>query len=942
MSGSDSDSKVDYKSSVRLPQTDFPMKGNLAQKEPEMIQTWTKNQIYQKVLIKNKTKKKFILPDGPPYANGSIHIGHALNKILKDIIIKYKNMNGYSAAFIPGWDCHGLPIEHAVIKGLGAKAKEKTDTELRSLCRAEAQKWIQHQKPQFQRLGILADWENPYHTMDANYEAEEVREFARAFEKGLIYLGTKPVYWNWTLKTALADAEVEYHPHKSPSIYVKFPIQDKKTQEKIGVSNRSVSLVIWTTTPWTLPANLGISLNPEFDYSVFDTEKDLIVIAKALKESFEKDTGLSLKETGLSFKGQILDNMKARHPFLNQDSLIMMGDHVTTDAGTGCVHTAPGHGADDYKVGLRYNLPIYSPVNEAGAYTDEVPEFQGQNIFKANPFIIEKLKSLDMLLGFKEIEHSYPHCWRSKTPLFFRATPQWFLGLDLEKTQLRKTAMDEISRIQFFPQWGEARFKAMMEGRPDWCLSRQRIWGVPIPIFYCVQTGKPLADSKVMMKVADVMEKEGGIEAFFKYSADFFIGDSWKNTEMAEKDSDFGSQGFRHGKDIFDVWFDSGICHSAVQKNRPEMGFPADLYLEGSDQHRGWFNTSLISSIATNNQAPFKALITHGFVMDSQGFKMSKSKGNVVDPNEVSSKSGSEIIRLWSIYEDYGGDVKCGPQEFERVTETYRRLRNTMRFLLGSINDFNIQKDQVPVEKMTAIDRWALSRLYELNQKMKEAYDEYSFYKVYHLLNNFVTVELSATYLDILKDRLYTWKGDGLARRSAQTALWHITDHLIKMMAPVLSFLAEESYQYMVDKDQESVFLCDFPSSPKAWKNLEIENQFTELLKIRSDSQKELENLRSQKVIGSSLEGKVQIKAEGKTFEILNTFLNQKLGESELTSALREFLIVSKVSVLSGSYSVVAEKAAGEKCARCWIYSSDCGQDSRFPAACSKCVEALK
>ncbi len=942
-----SDSKPDYKSTIRLPQTDFPMKGNLNVREPETIKSWLDTGIYQKIMAKNKGRTKFVLPDGPPYANGSIHIGHALNKTLKDIIIKYKNMTGFWAPFIPGWDCHGLPIEHAVMKNLGPKLKEKTDPEIRALCRAEAQKWIQHQRPQFQRLGILADWDKPYLTMDASYEAEQVREFARSFSKGLVYLGTKPVYWNWTLKTALADAEVEYHPHKSPAIYVKFSVEDATTLKKLGNPTQATSFVIWTTTPWTLPANLGVCLNADFEYGVYSTGSENIIVAKALKEFFEKDTGLTLQLQSL-LKGSELEYGKARHPFLNRDSLIVLGNHVTADAGTGCVHTAPGHGADDYKVGLRYGLPILSPVDASGTYTDEYPELQGTNIFKANPLIIEKLKSNGHLLGFKEIEHSYPHCWRSKTPLIFRATAQWFLGIDIEGKELRKMALKEMDSIKFYPDWGEARFRAMFESRPDWCLSRQRVWGVPIPVFYCLKTEKPLADEKLMMAVADVMETEGGIEAFFKYTPEQFFAKAYPGKEKAflesaqalhGHDANFGAEGFRHGKDIFDVWFDSGICHSAVQKRRASEGldFPADVYLEGSDQHRGWFNTSMLSSLATNGKAPFKALITHGFVNDSQGMKMSKSKGNVVDPNDVASKSGAEIIRLWTVYEDYGGDVKCGPQEFERVTETYRRIRNTMRFLLGATSDFDRQKDSVEFAEMTALDQWAMGRLFDLTTKITEAYDNYTFYKVYHLLNNFFTVDLSATYLDAIKDRLYTWKGEGKARRSAQTAVFIITDYLIRMMTPVLSFLADESYRYVQGAKAESVFLLDFPVPAKEWQQPELAEKFAELLRIRSDVQKNLENLRAQKIIGASLDAAVEITCEGPALTTLQSFD----GKGGLFSDLRELLIVSKVSLKSGPYAIAVAKADGEKCLRCWIYSNEVDQSTVHPGVCPKCVEAL-
>ncbi len=912
----------DYKSTIRLPQTEFPMKGNLAQKEPELIKYWDDKKIYQQVTKKNAGKKKFTLPDGPPYANGAIHMGHCLNKTLKDIIIKYKNMRGFYSAFIPGWDCHGLPIEHKVMKDLSDKKQTKNDQEILGLCRQEAQTWINKQREQFRRLGILADWQNPYLTMSADYEAEEVREFARAFKKGVIYRGEKPVYWNWFLKTALADAEVEYHNHKSPAIYVKFPVKDPATLKKIGSKNSDVNFVIWTTTPWTLPANLGISLHPDFEYGIFDHNGESLVIAKSLKEFVEKDTGISLK-LEKTIPGKELEYAKARHPFIERDSLVILGEHVTQDAGTGAVHTAPGHGADDFRVGAKYNLGVLSPVDEGGLYTDEVPDYKGMHIFKANPVIVERLKNSNRLLGHKDIEHSYPHCWRSKTPLIFRTTPQWFLGLDMEGSEIRAKTLEELKKVQFYPAWGEARFKAMMEGRPDWCLSRQRIWGVPIPIYYCKATGEPLADYDIMMKVADLIEKKGGIEAFWNTPPEDVIG-------KIEAKGKFGSQGFRHGRDILDVWFDSGICHAAVQKKRPELSFPADIYLEGSDQHRGWFNTSMLSSMAVNEVPPFKALLTHGFVTDTQGRNMSTSLGNYIDPQQLTEKSGAEIIRLWVAYSDYGGDVGCGQEELTRVTETYRRLRNTMRFLLGASADFDHKAESVSVEKMTELDRWALNELAILTEKVTEAYDNYEFYKVYHLLNNFFTVTLSATYLDVLKDRLYTWKPNGLHRKSAQTVIHHITDYLIRMMAPIVSFLSEESYSYFKGKTTDSVFLLDFPSLPLNWKNPKVSEKFESLLKVRSDVQKSLEELRNQKVIGSSLEASVKIAAEGRVLDDLQS-----------AQDLREFLIVSSVEVQNGSYKIAAEKADGEKCVRCWVYSNKIGVNPKFPGVCPKCAEAL-
>lgn len=921
----------DYKSTIRLPQTDFPMKGDLPLKEPKIIENWNSKKIYHKMSTKNANHKKFVLPDGPPYANGAIHLGHALNKTLKDIIIKYKNMRGFQAVFIPGWDCHGLPIEHKVLKDLQARKVTKTDHEILALCREEAQKWVSVQCEDFRRLGILADWEQPYLTMQPEYEAEEVRELARSFKKGLVYRGVRPVYWNWVLKTALADAEVEYHNHKSPSIYLKFPITDEATLKKLGSPSQPTSIVIWTTTPWTIPANTGICLHPDFEYSVYSTGSENLVIAKGLKESFEKETGIALTE-GFVFKGEDVELGKARHPWIDRDSVFVLGLHVSLDAGTGAVHTAPGHGADDFKVGLKYKLPIINPVDDAGAYTDEVPEFKGMNIFKANPLIVQKLQDSGHLLAHKEIEHSYPHCWRSKAPLIFRTTPQWFIGIDMEDSQIRQKTIKVIDQIKFVPQWGEARFRAMIENRPDWCISRQRLWGVPIPVFTCNATGETLADYDVMMKVADMIEAEGGISAFTANDPSKFISNEViEKTRKELGNPQFGTQGFKHGRDILDVWYDSGVCHAAVQKRREGMGFPADLYLEGSDQHRGWFNTSLLSSMCTNGESPFKALLTHGMTLDSQGRKMSKSLGNVVEPQEVFNKSGAEIIRLWTAYGDYGKDMSCGKNELDRVTETYRRIRNSLRYLLGATSDFDPAKDIVPYEKLTWIDQWALSKLAALNKEVTEAYDNYEFYKIYHALNVFFTVDLSAVYMDVLKDRLYTWKTDGVARRGSQTVLYYMADNLIRMMAPILSFLAEEAYSYLkINNKAESVFLLDYPEVPAQWINPEITASFEDYLKVRGDVQKVLETLRTEKTIGSSLEAKVTLFAEGELYQKLQNY-----------SDLREFLIVSEVELKKGTYKVEATKASGEKCVRCWVYSTEISHDPKHPGICPKCVEAL-
>lgn len=911
------------------------MKGNLNQREPDFIKNWQDREIYKKMINTNVEKGTFAMPDGPPYANGHLHMGHALNKTLKDIVIKYKNMSGYRAPFIPGWDCHGLPIEHGVTKNLGDKRDTISDKELRKLCRAEAQKWVETQKSEFQRFGILADWENPYLTMKTEYEAEEIRVLAKILKTGALYYGTKPVYWCWALKTALAEAEVEYKNHKSPSIYTKFNVVEESLEKIFHLypdldKKKKISFVIWTTTPWTLPANLAITVHPEFDYAVYESHGEYLVIAEKLKDFFEKETSVSLKATkAKTVLGEKLEGLHYQHPFIQRVSPIILGTHVTLDAGTGLVHTAPGHGADDYNVGLKYDLQILSPVDEAGLFNIEAPEWlRGKHVLKqGNAAVIEKIQSSGHLIALKEIEHSYPHCWRSKAPLIFRATPQWFLKMDLVSEQdgfsIRQKSLKGIGQVQWIPEWGENRISSMIENRPDWCLSRQRIWGVPIPVLYCTKCSTPLAKEDVMLRIADEMQFHGGIEGYFDGDIKKFQGE--------HKCENCSSQDFQKGKDILDVWFDSGICWAEVQKKREGMTQPADLYLEGSDQHRGWFHTSLLTSVAAEGIPPFKTVLTHGFVMYAKGQKMSKSLGNVIDPLEVIKDSGSDILRLWAAHEDYANDLTCNPETFERLKETYRRLRNTIRFLLGNLYDFDHKKDVLSYKELTSLDQWALAKLNLLVQDVTDAYEKYEFYKIYHLLNNFVTVDLSAFYLDILKDRLYVTRRTGSLRRSAQTVLYEIVSTLCKLMAPILSFLAEETYSFTLGHPLESIFIEKFPTTKKEWANPDILKTFETFIKIRSEVLKNLEELRKNKTIGSGLEAQVLISAEKEEYDVLK----------KLEKNLPDFFIVSQVTLKNGPLAIEVKRTEGEKCVRCWTYSQKLNSSPRFPGICPKCVDAL-
>ena len=907
-----------YKKTLNLPQTDFPMKAHLPEKEPKIIKNWSENQIHKKILEKRKKSKGFFLPDGPPYANGPIHIGHVPGKVLKDIVIKYKNLQNFQAPFLPSWDCHGLPIE---MKALQKSSTQKTEKELRELCREEARFWIKKQKESFQRLGILGDWEKPLLTMDPFYEAEEVRIFAKLVEKNLIYRGEKPVFWCFKLQTALAFSEAEYREHKSPSIYVRFDL-NRVGQKKLQ-SKKPLSAVIWTTTPWTLPANSAVCLHPDFEYGIYEGEKQSYLIACELAEAFFKETGFLPLKLQKSFKGKELEGLTSLHPFMKRESPLILGDHVSLEAGTGLVHTAPGHGLEDHLVGKKYQLREYCPVDERGHFTSELPEnLRGLFVFKGNKVILEMLNTSGHLISYKEIKHSYPYNPRSNSPLIYRLTPQWFLSLDkaCPESSIRSQALEACEKqIHFVPEWGKARLSSMIKSSPDWCLSRQRLWGVPLVVFYCRSCGSPLLDSKIIEQIAEGMETSGeGIEYYFSRSEAELLPPNLKCKSC-------GHQDFQKGKDILDVWFDSGIQHSVFLKKG--INFPFDLFLEGSDQHRGWFYSSLLSSLILYGKPPFQTLLTHGFVNDIQGYKMSKSKGNVLYPEEIAETHGAEILRLWVASENYSLDIKHGEETFKRVVESYRRFRNSFRFLLGNLNGFQASSDLIGFTDLKPVDQWALIQLNLLIKSGTKDFDAFAFYKLYQKLNHFFTVHLSAFYLDIIKDRLYTFPKDSLDRKQAQTVLYHLIESLLPFMAPITSFLSEEAYSYLTKEKKESVFLEDFPKPSKEWENKTVQNLFRKLFPLREELNKQLEDLRRTGKIGSNLQASASLVLE-------KDFITGALTKQEQL----EFFGISQIFIKEGrSFFITVQPAEGQKCLRCWFISENLNEKN----ICPKCVKNL-
>ncbi|MCD6430066.1 MAG: isoleucine--tRNA ligase [Deltaproteobacteria bacterium] len=926
---------MEYKDTLNLPQTKFPMRGNLPQREPDVIVRWQEEKTYERILERHQGQTPFVLHDGPPYANGHLHMGHALNKILKDVIIKSRTMSGRLCHYVPGWDCHGLPIEHQVDKDLGKRKAKMSQVEIRQACRRYAEKFIAIQRDEFERFGIFGEWERPYLTMNYPYEGEIIRSLSRFAANGSLFKSKKPIYWCASCGTALAEAEVEYEDESSPSIYVKFSLVEDLGEKYPFLAGLESSLVIWTTTPWTIPANLAVCLHPDFEYVALKTGAGVLIVAEGLRETFFNESELGDAEVLGLIKATDLENYHCQHPLYDRQSLIILGDHVTLEAGTGCVHTAPGHGQEDYEVGLRYNLEVYAPVDDRGCFTEEVDFFVGQFVFAANPLVIEKLKEFGKLIAEKPLSHSYPHCWRCKKPIIFRSTEQWFISM--EKEGLRKQALKEINQVEWIPAWGRERIYGMIENRPDWCVSRQRIWGVPITVFYCQKCDHVIMDEAVMGRVADLFT-EHGADIWFEQEAAYFLPEGFTCSSC-------GHSEFSKETDILDVWFDSGVSFAAVLQSRDYLGgVPADLYLEGSDQHRGWFHSSLLAAVGVTGKAPYKAVLTHGFVVDGKGKKMSKSSGNVVASEKVIKRYGAEILRLWVAAQDYRDDIRISDEILARLVEAYRRIRNTFRFLLGNLSDFKPETDVVAYEDLQEIDRFILHELAKLQRRVLKAYDEYEFHAIYHAVHNFCAVTLSSFYLEVGKDRLYILRQDDPVRRSAQTMLYTVLNALVRLCAPILAFTAEEVWRHMpAAAAGESVHLQEFLVLPENYDNPELAATWDELLGVRRLVLKELEGARQNKVIGNSLEARLELGARGATAELLSRYREQLTDVFIVSQVDLKSLVDGETGVEDNPDLVISvSPAAGEKCDRCWCYSEDItAVDAEFPGICQRCLKQL-
>ena len=926
---------ADYKSTVNLPETAFPMKADLARREPEMLAWWEAQGIYRKLRETARGRPPFILHDGPPYANGAIHIGHAVNKVLKDIIVKSRSLDGHDAPYVPGWDCHGLPIEHAVEKAGGKEAKLLDARAFRQKCREFALEQVDVQRRDFIRLGVMGDWSEPYLTLQPRYEAEQLRAFAQIIRNGHLYKGYKPVHWCLDCRSALAEAEVEYEERTSPSIDVRFEVVDRAELARraggVALPEQRASVVIWTTTPWTLPANQAVALHPEFEYALLAVEgpagAELLLLAAELAPSVLARAGVSGSRELARLKGAALEGLRLRHPFYEREVPVILGEHVTLDSGTGAVHTAPGHGQEDFIVGARYGLPVDNPVGNDGRFLPATPLFGGEKVFDANPRVVAVLGERGALLHHEPFRHSYPHCWRHKTPVIFRATPQWFISM--EQAGLRQAALAEIGKVHWMPDWGEQRITGMIAGRPDWCISRQRRWGVPLALFTHRESGElHPRTAELVDLVADRVE-QGGIDAWFDLDPRELLGAEAEHYEKVP--------------DIMDVWVDSGVSHHCVTRMRPEVLNPADLYLEGSDQHRGWFHSSLLTSVAQKGHAPYKAVLTHGFTVDEKGRKMSKSLGNVILPQKVVSTLGADVLRLWVASTDYANEISVSDEILKRMADSYRRIRNTARFLLGNLDGFDPARDAVPLTGLVDLDRWAIARTRELQQEVIEAYRNYDFHLIYQKVHNFCVVDLGGFYLDVLKDRLYTTPSRGLPRRSAQTAMHHVLEAMVRWLAPILSFTAEEIWRHMPGARAESVFLStwwDLPAGEAAATTLD----WASVLETRAAVLRELERLRVAGAIGAPLDAVVDLYA---TPEV-------RAALAPLGDELRFVLITSEARVhpaeVRAAEAVAAEApgaaglwiharaAAAPKCVRCWHKRADVGDDPAHPELCARCA----
>ena len=938
---------ADWKGTLNLPRTAFPMKANLQATEPRAIAHWESMKLYERIREQRAGAPKFVLHDGPPYANGRIHIGHALNKILKDFIVKARSMAGFDAPYVPGWDCHGLPIELQVDRELGPKKRNMSVASFRRACRHYAEKYVDVQREEFRRLATFGDWGHPYLTMSYGYQAAIVRALGRFVGQGMVYKGKKPVHWCISCRTALAEAEVEYEPHSSPSIFVEFPLSPESaptlSTRVPQLANCSVSVLVWTTTPWTIPSNLAIAFHPDFQYGAYESNGTAVIIADQLAQPVGKQIGRRLQTRIATFKGSELEGLCFRHPLYDRDSVAVLGEHVTLDQGTGAVHTAPGHGADDFNTGVRYGLDIYAPVDASGHFTDEVDLFAGMRVFDANPKVEAALAARGRLWHRDTLEHAYPHCWRCRNPVIFLATSQWFIAIGAQ--DLRERALEAIGHVRWFPAWGEERIRGMLANRPDWCISRQRSWGVPIPALYCTACREAVLTSELVEQAAGVFEQHGA-DAWYERALGEFLPAGMRCPACGGRD-------FERERDILDVWFDSGSSHEGVLSVHPELGWPFDLYVEGSDQYRGWFHSSLLVGLGTRNAAPFRQVITHGFVVDEHGRKMSKSVGNVVEPQKIIERSGAEILRLWVSMVDYQEEVRIGPQILARVVEAYRKIRNTLRILTANLYDFDPAVDLLPTHQLQEVDRYALACYGEAATRIRRAYDSYEFQTIFHTLNQFLTVDLSAFYVDVSKDRLYTLGSQSKERRSAQTAVYRTADGLTRLIAPILPVTADELWQVLPGTREDSVHLADFPTGLEELTDHDLLGRWKRLMGVRAVVNGELERLRQQKIVGTPLEAKVRIRASGDTALLLERyrddlpmlFITSHVDIETVPHASVEHTSGSTASnyfsEARGAARIDVGRADGTKCERCWRYVSRVSSEPDTVGICDRCADVL-